>query len=845
MIIHANELLIGRDVDGNRWDAALRFDARKLAQGDTVEYARVLLPLSKVQLADSDTLRFTISGEDVDSSKNFSVGKSPSQRTTTAASVLWDIEAEDLSEDIIHHVSPYPLATPDISTIINEILARPHWSEQCHNRAITILIDERDSPANNYLNVVNFRKLFEGYALEIYETVRDCIIAKEIVSRVTDTSAVINCISIIPLDMKVEYTLASDTQWDSSTTSEGVTVLSPRYGDYHVIEETLSHLSPNAHYKYRILFRKHGVGEFIISDEVHTFYTQRSEGTSFVFTVEADSHIPFFVSNTSSADFTGCIAYSPWFIQLYQSGIQAIDDENADFHINLGDWGSGEYTVGITKEAAMLRYIRFRQYQGMRAWPMYFVLGNHEGENPARYKDLYPDNMGAGRKTVIPNPTRDGGKVERFYKNPGNRDSYYAWEWGNALFIVLDPFGYNKKNIDEDAWNWTLGETQYNWLWNVLSRSKKRFKFVFIHHLVGGKPNVPWNYGKGGIEYVKHSVAGNPTFEWGGENEAGEYEYISGGRRDTAGGQWTHGSIHEMFIAHFVTAVFKGHDHVYVEQELDGIKYITCPTLGRGSNRDAMYGDVGGFYESGDYSKGTKVNNYGYIRVAVDPDEVTISYIGNIRDVDINDDNFTTYQQGEVRRSFSITSSDSDEDGIGNTCDNCPDDYNPLQEDADGDGVGADCDNCPEVSNIDQADADGDTRGNVCDPDDDNDGICDPGESSSTCTGSDNCPGVPNPNQEDTYPPQGNGIGDVCDCEGDFNCDGSVNGADLTLFLMHFNIRTKLTNPCTAENQCNGDFDCDGDVDENDETIFQTDFGRSKYKNPCPACKVRNWCVYQ
>jgi hypothetical protein len=39
---------------------------------------------------------------------------------------------------------------------------------------------------------------------------------------------------------------------------------------------------------------------------------------------------------------------------------------------------------------------------------------------------------------------------------------------------------------------------------------------------------------------------------------------------------------------------------------------------------------------------------------------------------------------------------------------------------------------------------------------------------------------------KDTYPPEGNNIGDACDCEGDCDCNGGVDAADIAkLFLAH------------------------------------------------------------
>ncbi len=57
---------------------------------------------------------------------------------------------------------------------------------------------------------------------------------------------------------------------------------------------------------------------------------------------------------------------------------------------------------------------------------------------------------------------------------------------------------------------------------------------------------------------------------------------------------------------------------------------------------------------------------------------------------------------------------DYDNDGAVTAIDNCPLNYNPVQEDVDGDDVGDICDNCPDDSNPGQEDADGNGVGDVC-----------------------------------------------------------------------------------------------------------------------------------
>ncbi|QXP79052.1 MULTISPECIES: collagen-binding domain-containing protein [Winogradskyella] len=169
---------------------------------------------------------------------------------------------------------------------------------------------------------------------------------------------------------------------------------------------------------------------------------------------------------------------------------------------------------------------------------------------------------------------------------------------------------------------------------------------------------------------------------------------------------------------------------------------------------------------------------------------------------------------------------DTDDDGVADCIDNCPEVANPDQADLDGNGIGdvcdepeveeicdgidnngnglidegfadtdgdgvADCvDNCPEVANPDQADLDGNGIGDVCEEpeveeicdgiDNNGNGLIDEGFADTDGDGVadciDNCPEVTNPDQADL---DGNGIGDVCEePEVEEICDGIDNNGD-------------------------------------------------------------------
>lgn len=176
------------------------------------------------------------------------------------------------------------------------------------------------------------------------------------------------------------------------------------------------------------------------------------------------------------------------------------------------------------------------------------------------------------------------------------------------------------------------------------------------------------------------------------------------------------------------------------------------------------------------------------------------------------------------------------DDGFDNDCDgdNDCDDSDCVCVDSDGDGLYDQDDNCPNHPNNNGQGVCKTTQGQV---------------GKVLCTSGGQCvSGVCITTQIDSWPPIAyggpNGIGDACECEVDFNCDGNVDGTDQIMFDFP-TMGPPFGEGCHAGNPCHGDVNCDGKVDGTDFIMWKGDYGRFTLNNPCPIRDpCDEWCDY-
>lgn len=361
-------------------------------------------------------------------------------------------------------------------------------------------------------------------------------------------------------------------------------------------EITLGNLDANTRYFYQVCHRVPGNGATTFR-AVHHFHTQRPAGSTFTFVVQADPHVD---SQSDTA--------------LYRRCLENELADKPDFLVDLGDIFMSDKMKNaqnqITHDTVRYRvHLMRRFYESVcHSMPLFIALGNHEGEAGWQWNGT-PENVAVygtvERKKYFINPAPDGFYSGDTIEHPiiGKRENYYAWNWGDALFIVLDPYFYTNPKPDSlNGWRWTLGKTQYDWLKTTLESSTAPYKFVFAHQLVGGDP-----LGRGGIEFADR-------YEWGGKNLDGS----EGWAQNRPG--W-YKPIKDLLTENRVTIFFHGHDHFFARQEKDCLIYQLTPQPSLpnfvGPNQADDYG----------YFAGQILPNTGHLRVSVGPEGVTTQYV--------------------------------------------------------------------------------------------------------------------------------------------------------------------------------------------------------------------------
>ena len=368
------------------------------------------------------------------------------------------------------------------------------------------------------------------------------------------------------------------------------------------LDLSLDALSADSSYSYQVNFQAAGASQASTSGP-YNFHTARADGSSFSFTIQADSHLD---ENSSLA--------------LYRRTLANVLADAPDFHIDLGDTFMTEKhatplsaVVQMAPDAATVnaRYAYEHGNFGLvsHSVPLFLVNGNHDGElgwlntGTAQNNAIWATQA---RQQYFPNPVPSAFYSGDSFAEPfvGERASWYAWHWGEALFVVLDPYWKSSKQGSQDGWNLTLGERQYQWLSATLAASMARYKFVFVHNLVGGLDGQM----RGGIEAA-------PYFEWGGKSLDGSNAFAL----KRPGWALT---IHQLLVQNRVTAVFHGHDHLYAKQDLDGIVYQEVPQPSA-SNTSSGASLASNYH----YTSGTILSSSGHLRVTVTPSAITSQYI--------------------------------------------------------------------------------------------------------------------------------------------------------------------------------------------------------------------------
>lgn len=413
----------------------------------------------------------------------------------------------------------------------------------------------------------------------------DALLASEILGRPTDQGVTLNAIAGFAADAYIKYGLSGSALSDS-------TAVQSFAADLPMVLE-LNSLQPNQKYDYQLIYRRQGTSAWNVAN-LHSFQTQRSTGSSFSFNIIADAHMH---------DKKGIPSVM---IQTMNNQLQNVPD----FLIDMGDnFGDDHNPTTISKDELWANRLNMRKYYGMlnHSSPLFLVMGNHEGESGYWLQNGGTNQMALnatlGRKYYYNNPAPNAfysGNTVSEGNGVGLPENYYAWTWGDALFVVLDGYRGYTVSAKPRSWEWTLGKAQYDWFKQTLEQSPAKYKFVFAHHVLGET--------RGGFNVAN-------LYEWGGYSDSTKTKYDFDNQRPGWGLP-----IHQLMVQNHVNIFFQGHDHLFARETVDGVVYQTCPMPSDSSYRI-------GIHDNGDAFVSDTLEGSGFVSVHVGPEQTSVDYV--------------------------------------------------------------------------------------------------------------------------------------------------------------------------------------------------------------------------
>ncbi len=414
------------------------------------------------------------------------------------------------------------------------------------------------------------------------------MVHKEVLGRPSFTSITVQAFFDADVEAAIQFGLSNSnldqqTSWQTFNANEPTEII-------------VNGLNEGTNYYYRLIYRTPNTS-VINYRPTYSFQTAKKQGVPFTFVVQADPHLD---EQSDTA--------------LYSICLQNQLEDKPDFMIDLGDFLMSDKLKNaakiVPKDTITFRSNLLRSFYEKicHSVPLFIALGNHEGEAGwllSANANTIPVWGTNDRKKFFTNPYPNefytGDTIN--HKFVGVRENYYSFHWGDALFIVLDPYWYTTQKPDAaNGWKWTLGKGQYDWLKKTLEMSDATFKFVFSHQLIGGAPE-----GRGGVEFAD-------LYEWGGYNQDSTYGF-------TTNRPGWYKPIKDLLTEHHVNIFFHGHDHFYGKQEKECLIYQECPQPSLPNFQNAnMATDYG-------YKQGVILPNAGHLRLHVDPNQVKVDYV--------------------------------------------------------------------------------------------------------------------------------------------------------------------------------------------------------------------------